>query len=31
MRLRALHDHTYAQRAEQVHAILKRHTAGVAA
>ena len=31
MRDRALRDHTYAQRAEQVHAILNRITAGVAA
>ena len=31
MRDRALRDHTYAQRAELVHAILGRHTAGVAA
>jgi spore maturation protein CgeB len=31
MRQRALHAHTYAQRAEQVSAILVRHTAGVAA
>lgn len=31
MRLRALHDHTYAQRAELVHAILQRYMAWVAA
>jgi spore maturation protein CgeB len=31
MRDRALRDHTYSQRAELVHAMLGRHTAGVAA